>query len=352
MRVLSTFRGSTRGPLLQVLKSALACVAAWIVADVVIGGQPPVFAAIAALLVVQPSVTQSFAKGVERSVGVVLGVVIASALALFFGSSWWVIAVAVTAGLLLAWALKMTPGTANQIGISALLVIALGATTPQYALDRVVETVMGVIIGFAVNLLLVPPVAVAPAREAVVGLVIETAARLEALAAALRVVPDRHGRTELLLEARLLRPMLVRADATIAAAQDSLSLTPRGRARRDELDALQGVVDVVSPLVTQLIGMTRAYADLATPTLGGDPTASAIAEQLDRAAHDVLLSTAVATGLSPVAGPSVSVDPEEVAALTRPLTVMRPDADNWTLIGSLLVDLERIRASLVAAHSA
>ena len=87
-----------RAPVLQVVKSAVATVAAWFAASLLIPGPPPVFAAIAALLVVQPSLNQSLAKAVERTVGVVAGVVIASILGLVLGEASWVVVVATVAG--------------------------------------------------------------------------------------------------------------------------------------------------------------------------------------------------------------------------------------------------------------
>ena len=77
-------------PLLQVLKSALAIVIAWAIADAVIPGPEPIFAAVAALVVVAPSVHQSLAKEVERSAGVVAGVAIASVIGLVLGADTWV----------------------------------------------------------------------------------------------------------------------------------------------------------------------------------------------------------------------------------------------------------------------
>ena len=72
MRLTAAVRASARDPLLHVAKTALATIVAWIVCDLVIpDGPPPVFGAIAAMLVVQPSLNQSLTKGVERSVGVV-----------------------------------------------------------------------------------------------------------------------------------------------------------------------------------------------------------------------------------------------------------------------------------------
>ena len=87
MRITEVIRSSKRSPLLQVAKSAIATAAAWVVAGLLIPGPPPIFAAIAALLVVQPSLNQSLSKAIERSVGVVTGVVIASLLGLAFGGA-------------------------------------------------------------------------------------------------------------------------------------------------------------------------------------------------------------------------------------------------------------------------
>jgi uncharacterized membrane protein YgaE (UPF0421/DUF939 family) len=115
-------------------------------------GPPPVFAAIAALLTVQPSINQSLGRGVERTVGVVAGVVVASVIGIVLGGGFGAIALSVVCALLLTWALRATPGTANQVAISAMLVLALGTASPDYAFDRIVETALGAVIGLVVNL--------------------------------------------------------------------------------------------------------------------------------------------------------------------------------------------------------
>ena len=326
---------------MQVTKSAVATVAAWLVADAIVQGPPPVFAAIAALLVVQPSLNQSFSKAIERSVGVIVGVVIASVLGIAFGEDTWVILVAIVVSLVVAWLARATAGTANQVAISALLVLSLGAATPGYAFDRVLETIIGAAIGIVVNVVLVPPVAVAPARRAVDALGEEVSASLERLADALEKPPTRAGVEELLLTARLMRPMRDAAERSIAAGRESLTLNPRARRHRDELVALSATLDRLSPIVTQVIGMTRAFADHYDPTIADEPTVRAIADQLRRAAHDVRLDLRADT--SPEASDASS---ERTPALTAPLAITRPSPDHWILIGSLLEDLQRIHATL------
>ena len=340
MKFLAAFRSSRRQPWLQVAKSAIATIVAWLVAGWLIPGPLPVFAAIAALLVVQPSLNQSIAKAVERSVGVVAGVVIASALSLAFGQATWVVLVAVAAALGVAWLLRMTTGTSNQVAISALLVLALGAATPDYALDRVIETVIGAVIGFVVNLVFVPPVALAPAQRAVDALGGEVAASLDRLAAGLSAPQTSAQLEELMITVRLMRPMVTTADAAIRTAADSLTLNPRGRARREELHRLEATLERLSPMVTQVFGMTRAVYDRYDASLVSEPSVRAIAEQLARAAHDVR-RVVRRTNPDPANPPT-----ESIPALTAPLVIATPSSGHWILVGSLLEDLRRIHDSL------
>ena len=341
MRITSAFRAARRAPILQVLKSAVATVGAWLIAGLLVPGPPPVFAAIAALLVVQPSVNQSLAKGIERSIGVILGVLIATAISLPLGQSTWVILLAIVVAMLVAWSLKMTAGTANQVAISAMLVLALGASSPQYALSRVIETLIGAAIGIIVNALIVPPVAVAPAREQLALLGGELAASVDRLAQALER-PQRRGEIEgLLIQVRLLRPMREAADIAIADGEESLTLNPRRSAHREDLAALRDLLGQLSPIVTQVIGMTRAFADHYDDSLADEPTVRAIAEQLHRVAHDVRLAVRVA---EPEPEPLTSTTP----ALTFALDVRPPASGHWILVGSLMEDLRRIREELGA----
>lgn len=340
MGITDTFRASRRVPILQVAKASVATIAAWLLAGWLIPGPLPVFAAIAALLVVQPSVNQSLGKAIERSIGVILGVLVATGLSLVFGQNSWVVLVAIMIAMLVAWSLKMTPGTSNQVAISAMLVLALGASSPEYSIDRIIETLIGAAIGIIVNALIVPPVALAPARRDISLLGGELAASLDRLASALESPQSAGDLQRLMVEARLMRPMRDAADASISTGEESLTLNPRRSAHRTELTELRTLLDRLSPIVTQVIGMTRAFFDHYDAALADEPTVQAIAEQLRRAAHDVRLAVHLA-----------DIDPEPmtsaIPALTSPLVVTPPKSGHWILIGSLMEDLRRIRAELV-----
>lgn len=323
---------------MQVVKSAVATIAAWLISGWLIPGPVPVFGAIAALLTVQPSISASFGRGVERTVGVIAGVVVASAIGIIIGSGSWAIALAIICALLLAWALRTTPGTANQVAISAMLVLALGTATPFYALDRVIETALGAAIGLIVNVALVPPLALEPARERVALLADGAAGALDRLGTGLVSGQNDESLTALLTQARDLRGSVAQAESALAEARDSIALNPRARRVSTDVDALAAEVHRLSAIVTQLIGMTRAFVDDYDDTIAGDRQVAAIADQLHRAAHDVRTLGSAA--------PVASVD--EPLALTQPLELHTATPEHWVLVGSLLIDLRRIHDGIVA----
>ena len=344
-----SLRAPRRSPLLQVAKSAAATLCAWLVAGWLIPGPPPVFAAIAALLTVQPSSNQSFGRGIERTVGVVAGVVVASAIGLLLGGGFWAIALAIACALLLSWALRATPGTANQVAISAMLVLALGTATPGYAADRILETLLGAAIGLLVNIAFVPPLALGPARARVAALTADAADALDRLGDALVRPQDGDALPLLLAQARAVRGSVSSAEQVIADARDSLALNPRARRARADVDAFEEHVARLSAIVTQVAGMTRAFVDDYDATISADAEVVAIAEQLHRAAHDLRLSDAGigdgvhVDGAADDAGAGRAPEPP---ALTRPLEVHAAPPRHWVLIGSLMVDLRRIHDAL------
>lgn len=357
---VARIRQSTRTPLLQVVKTAVAVVAAIALCSLVAPGRFPTFGAIAALLVVQPSINQSFVKGLERSAGVVLGVVLATLVHLALGDAVWVVVLVVVAAIALAWAIRLTPTSATQVAISGMLVLTTGVVTPDYSLDRILETVIGAAVALVVNLLIVPPLLLEPAHLGVARLARDAAVAFERLALGLTEGWSRERWQAALVDARTLRQQQAKADAALSAARDSLTMNPRGGRHREILARDVEVAAHLAVLVTRAIGMTRAVRDNATPDLYDDRTIMRIATELARIGTDVReLGTAVgARAVRPGRGTA----PDEVLdgvhgtdsgfdadgpALTAPVEVVRPNATHWILIGSLLEDIRRVREELL-----
>lgn len=345
MRAITTVRASTRSPLLQVVKTSAAAAIAWFAAILLLDEPLPIFATIAALLVVQPSLNQSLAKGLERSVGVIVGVLLAYGAGVLFGTSSWIVLAIIVVALLLSWALKLTPGSANQIPISAMLVLAIGgSSTADYAIERVVETVIGVVVALGVNFAIVPPVIREPARSAVSTLASSIADTLDELSDALTSGITQVELNEVLTRARRLRELQRSAEEHVARAEESLLLNPRRGVHRQDVEWDRELLRRLGVLVTRVLGMTRAVRDHYDDSLQQEPMTRAIGTELDRAAHDLRLLARPRGEISPEALTS------DLPALTAPLVVAAPHPQHWILIGALLEDLRRVREEIMGGR--
>jgi uncharacterized membrane protein YgaE (UPF0421/DUF939 family) len=144
-------------PALQAAKTAVAAGISWFIAANLMGNSIPVFAPLAALLTVQVTVWDSVARGLQRVLGVVVGVLVAYGFARLAGINAWSIALVIFVSLLAGRALRLGQQGSIQVPVSALLVLVLGATTGGYALDRVLDTMVGAATGILVNVVVVPP---------------------------------------------------------------------------------------------------------------------------------------------------------------------------------------------------
>ncbi len=326
-----------RAPLIQVVKTLIAMILAWFTCLLVFPEQLPIFGAIAALLVVQDNVDQSLSKGMERVVGVLLGVGVALLTGEFLGQHSWLFIAALVAGLALGWLLRMTPSAANQIVVSALLMIALGGLDLHYGVERLVETLIGALIGFAINALVIAPVRTLPVHEAIIGLAEDAASALRRIADALDRPRDDAWLEDMHTEARSLQAERTLVEDLLRQARESLRLNPRSRRYQKGLAEDDALFRRLQPIVTQIGGMSRAVYDLYEPDLVTDRSVVGMVEEIRRAAHDLELL------VKPVASDDGAAEPP---ALTAPYTIPRPHPDHWVLIGSLMEDLRRVRGRI------
>ncbi|WP_235497091.1 MULTISPECIES: aromatic acid exporter family protein [unclassified Agreia] len=344
-RYARVLQSDDRAPLLQIVKTGVAASLAWIVCLAILPAQLPVFGAIAAIIVVQPSVNQSFAKALERTVGVIVGVVIAYLVGLVFGQSTWIVLLSIVLALLTGWALRLSQSTTVQLPISAMLVLTIGAQTPGYAGGRIIETALGALVAVAVNLVVVPPVRLQPAHDAVAALGKETAACLDGLAQLLVEPSTAAQRNQALVEVRLLAPMLAKARAAVTSAEESLRFNPRRRTNSEALELDDDLLAMLGVIVGRVPGMVRGLADNYDESLHTESTVTGLADEMTRAAHDLRLVMQD----SDLDGDEPEPLTSEVPALTAPLRVITPSPTHWILIGSLIEDLRRVHEVIVEA---
>ncbi len=246
-------------PAIQAAKTAVAAGAAWFIAADLLGNTIPVFAPLAALLTVQVTVWDSVARGLQRVLGVVVGVLVAYGFARLAGINAWSIGLVIFVSLLAGRALRLGQQGSIQVPVSALLVLVLGATTGGYALDRVVDTVVGAATGILVNFVIVPPTRLNSARSEVTAFSAAVATLLRGVAQSF-VLPGA-DRAAHLQQARRLSDDTAAASLAVERSEAATRLNPSGRRDRPAVQRLQAAVGTLTLVERAVRGITRALAD-------------------------------------------------------------------------------------------
>ncbi|WP_237522304.1 aromatic acid exporter family protein [Streptomyces sp. SID1328] len=345
----------------QTLRSAAAATVAYVIALRLSPEPAPLTAPLTALLVVQVTFFATLTNGIRRVNSVVTGVLVAIVFSLLVGLTWWSLALLLVAALSVGHLVRVDEYV-NEVAISAMLV--LGVTTVGYtAWARIVETLIGAIIGMACNLLLPPPVWVDAAGRSIEGL----ARRLRQLM--LRMGEEAAGAipwqraAERLHEARRLDHDIIQVDAALRQAEESLRLNPRVKEGLLHRVVLRTGLDTLEICTVVLRVLARSFTDLAKargPKELFPPPIGQTVEQVLSEIADAVVSFAVlvTTDLSANAESAEARLTAELhtAAATRDrlaeqlLAHVGEDHEDWQLLGAVLTEVSRIIDELDTEH--
>ncbi|KUO18184.1 aromatic acid exporter family protein [Streptomyces dysideae] len=359
---LEWFEKRRRDPVVvQTTRSAVAATLAYVIALRVSPEAAPLTAPLTALLVVQVTLYATLTNGVRRVNSVVAGVLLAVAFSQLVGLTWWSLALLIVASLAVGHLVRVDEYV-PEVAISAMLVLGV-TTVGDTAWARVLETMIGAVVGLGCNLLLAPPVWVGEAGESLEGL----ARRVRQLM--LRMGEEATGRTpvehatERLYEARALDHDIVEVEAALRQAEDSLRLNPRVREGLLHRVVLRTGLDTLEICTVVLRVLARTFTDLAKdrdPDPLFAPETGAAVERLLCEIGDAVVSFAVLV-TTPV---SLSAESAEArltaelrqAAVTRDklaqllLEEVQRDARQWQLHGAMLTEVNRILDELDTEH--
>lgn len=340
--------------IVQTVRSAAAATVAYVVALQFSPEVAPLTAPLTALLVVQVTLYSTLTTGVRRVNSVVAGVLLAIAFSAIVGLTWWSLGLLILASLAVGHLVRVSEFV-PEVAISAMLV--LGVTrVGDTAWARVLETVIGAVVGLGCNLLFSPPVWVGAAGDSIEDL----ARRMRQLM--LLVGEEAGGRTpvayaaERLHEARLLDHDIVEVDAALKQAEDSLKLNPRVREGLLHRVVLRTGLDTLEICTVVLRVLARSLTDLARTR---DPDerlfereTGAAVEQLLAEVGDAVVSFAVlvTTDVSRSAESAEARLATELASATATrdklaqlmLDEVQRDARQWQLHGAVLTEVTRI----------
>ncbi|WDV56306.1 aromatic acid exporter family protein [Streptomyces coeruleorubidus] len=345
----------------QTVRSAFAATIAYVIALRLSPEAAPLTAPLTALLVVQVTLYATLTNGFRRVNAVVTGVLVAIAFSLLVGLTWWSLALLLVASLVVGRLVRVEEYV-PEVAISAMLVLGV-TTVGDTAWARVVETLIGAVVGLGCNLLLAPPVWVEEAGASIEGL----ARRLRQLM--LRMGEEAAGRTpadlaaERLHEARRLDHDIVEVDAALRQAEDSLRLNPRVREGLLHRVVLRTGLDTLEICTVVLRVLARSLTDLAKerePEPLFEAETGAALEQLLSEIADAVVSFAVlvTTHLSA----SAESAEERLAAELRTAAgtrdklalLLREESEretrHWQLLGAVLTEVNRILDELDTEH--
>ncbi|MFI9155771.1 aromatic acid exporter family protein [Streptomyces sp. NPDC053367] len=345
----------------QALRSSAAATIAYVVALHLSPEAAPLTAPLTALLVVQVTLYATLTNGIRRVNSVVAGVLVAIAFSLLVGLTWWSLALLIVASLAVGHLVRVDEYV-PEVAISAMLVLGVTAVG-DYAWARVLETLIGAVVGLSINVLLPPPVWVGEAGESIEGL----ARRVRQLM--LRLGEQAAGRTPFLRaaarlhEARQLDHDIVGVDAALRQAEDSLRLNPRVREGLLHRIVLRTGLDTLEIVTVVLRVLARTLTDLAKerePEPLFREETGAVIEQLLSEIADAVVSFAVLV-TTHVSENAESAEERLTAQLRQAATTrdklaglllddVRLDAAQWQLRGAVLTEVNRILDEMDTEH--
>ncbi|MBX6748625.1 MAG: FUSC family protein, partial [Micromonosporaceae bacterium] len=353
---LALARRRAQPTILTIVRLTVTAVGAFVVARQVTGDG--ILAPLTALIVVQVTVYQTLRTALQRIASVVIGVLVALALSRALGFTWWSLGIAIAAALAVGYALRLGDSVL-EVPISAMLILSLPTETAVEG--RIVATLIGAAAGLTSNLL-VAPLRVQPAEEAVDDLSRRLADLLDQMAADLEAGrgPQRAGTW--VARARALTDEAKRVEGALGQAEESVKLNPRRPLVADPRVYLRARLERLEHATLNVRGIARSLNDSAALPDQSSPihdpgTAQRIARELRelagvlRAYGRLALSKSVdrealkAEADRHLAG--ASERQAEVADSLRSETT--PHTPAWPLRGEVLSLLERLRSTLQPA---
>ncbi|WP_437108858.1 FUSC family protein [Streptomyces scopuliridis] len=339
--------------LVQTMRSAAAATIAYVVALWLSSEPAPLTAPLTALLVVQVTLYSTLTTGIRRVNAVVAGVLVASGFSVLVGLTWWSLGLIIVASLIVGRLVRVDEFV-PEVAISAMLV--LGVTrVASTAWDRVLETLIGAVVGLLFNFLFVPPVWVRTAGQSIEDLSRRMRQLLLRIGEGLTEPTPVERAAERLHEARRLDHDISEVDADLRQAEDSVRLNPRVKEGLLHRVVLRTGLDTLEICTVVLRVLARTLTDLAKERteepLFPQEVGIALKELLARVADAVVsfavLVTTEASQSAETAEARLAED-LEAAHMSRErlagllLEGVQRHPRQWQLHGALLAEIDRI----------
>jgi hypothetical protein len=346
----------------QTLRATAAATLSYVLALQVSREPAPLTAPLTALLVVQVTLYSTLTTGVRRVNSVVAGVLIAIGFSAVVGLSWWSLGLIILAALIVGRLVRVDEFV-NEVAISAMLVLGVSHLATQ-AWDRVLETLVGAVVGLAFNLLFAPPVWIDPAAESIEDLARRVSVLLRRAGRELSAPPVVERVEARLYEARGLDQRVAGVDEALRRAEESLRLNPRVSEGLLSRVVLRTGLDTLEVCVVVVRVLTRSLTDLAKRRGRDEPLlAPAVAADLEELfghlgsaveSFALLVTTQVSADAegaeAELAAQLAAAWASRESVAQRLLAGVRERPHAWQLHGAVLAEVDRILDELDPEH--
>jgi uncharacterized membrane protein YgaE (UPF0421/DUF939 family) len=265
----------------RILQTAIAAVAAWYLAILLLDDPRPAFASIAAVISLAAAHGQRRRQAFELVGGVMLGIAVAAALLFLIGTGPLQTGLLIVLAMSAALALRGGDVLVNEAAVSAILLAALPQHDSAFIIDRVFEGLIGGSVALAIASLLFSPDPVLMVNRVAQSVVGKLGHTLEETAAALED-GDAPRAQQALNAARAIDDEVEALEDIIPAASETARFSPVRRGDRAILRRYEHSTPQVDLAVRNARVLTRSVLRHArTPQTAPEELPAAVRELAD-----------------------------------------------------------------------
>jgi uncharacterized membrane protein YgaE (UPF0421/DUF939 family) len=328
--------GRLRDPVLwndgiQLVKTGLAAVLAWVLATEVFELSQSFLAPWAALLVVHATVYRTFSRGLRQVGAAVAGVLLAWAVGNVFGLDTLSVALVIAFGLAIG-ALPWFGEEAITVAATAMVVLTTGfSSDDSMLLDRLGDTAIGIVVGLLVNAAVWPPLRRRTAITAMNHIDDDIGELLADMGARLVDGCEDEDVAEWVDRTRSLDGDLDHVWSLVRQAQESSRMNPR-RSARGLRDPRQW--RALLRRMEQAVAETRSMAR----TLGYHSAGRAQWHPVFRERWPVLVGDA-GRAIADADPQAIREIRERLSSLVEEVGAVDPSSTHWPVYGALIINL-------------
>lgn len=321
----------------RIVKSAIAATIAWILASFLPRENAPFVAALTAFYTIDLTIFRSLTSAGQRFAGITVGIAMAFLAAEFLGVHAWTVGLVILLSMVVGIRLNLKPEGLSQVAGTAIIVLVVRSTTEErslYAVTFLADTLMGSVVGLAVNSLLFPPDYLPGVRRTLDLAIARVTDVLDSLAT---MVVDGFSLDETNLLDTAIRQVsddLGEVESSLEQATEALRFNIMAAEQRVRLGHFQSVQRRLSEAVRALEFTVHALGRAVGQPWMGDPVVTERLADLVSSCSQVLQAQGPSESRAQADAPLLADVQEQMTALQRMAAEMPLSPHLWAVVGS------------------